>query len=168
MSDDSSARSKDPAGESSAAVPSSEASEATTTEELVRIAREGDSSARFAVAADDRMPVEGLAVLAHDPEEGIRGSVLTNAAVPTEVLQAMLESFPRMLPQIATHPNAPVDVMESVPLFTHTYLSLDGFLRRRAASSAQRDALLLAHAEAHTLSRSETLGEAWQRIGTQS
>ena len=131
-----------------------------TADELLRIVREGDNAERFAVASEENMPVEGLTALALHAEPGIRGSILANASVPTSVLELMLAAYPDMAPFVATHPNAPLPLMERESLAHHTSLSLIGYTRRKGASAAQREALLLRAAESH----GGTLGEAWEQV----
>ncbi|RYV50200.1 hypothetical protein [Pengzhenrongella frigida] len=132
-----------------------------TATHLMEVARHGDTAARLDVAGDANMPAEGVALLARDPDPGIRGALLANEAVPQVALEEMLERFPEMRAQIATHPHAPMKLMEAAPLGTHTPVSLDSYLRRRAASDAQRSALLDAHARAHGQQAPVTLGDAW-------
>lgn len=135
-----------------------------TPAHLLAVVRRGDRTERLEVAGETNMPAEGVALLARDPDPGIREALLTNGAVPLVALEEMLERFPEARAQIANHPNAPMKLMESAPLVSHTSLSLDSFLRRRAASQGQRDALLAAHSRAQEHQLTVTLGDAWAQV----
>lgn len=136
-----------------------------TAAELLRLAREGSAAERAHAAADPRLPLEGLWLLARDTDPGVRGAVVVNPEVPAAVLEAIAAADVDLREKAGTHPNAPLRLMESVPLIWHTQWSLVRYAERQGASEHPRDELLSAWSRAHARSDwTTTLGQTWSAI----
>ncbi len=133
--------------------------------ELMYLAREGSATDRANAAADPRVPLEGLWLLARDSDPGVRGAVVLNPEVPAAVLEAIAAANDDLREKAGTHPNAPLELMESVPLIWHTQRSLVRYTERQGTSGHTRDELLSAWSQAHSRSDwTTTLGQTWTVI----
>lgn len=136
-----------------------------TAAELMRLAHQGSAAERALAAADSRLPLEGLWLLARDTDPGVRGAVVFNPEVPEAVLEAIAAAADDLREKAGTHPNAPLRLMESLPLIRHTQWSLVRYTERQGASEHTRDELLSAWSRAHTHSDWTTpLGQTWSAI----
>lgn len=138
---------------------------AETHAELMRLAREGSTTERANAAAHPQLPLEGLWLLARDTDPGVRGAVVVNPDVPAALLEAIAAENVELHEKAATHPNAPLRLMESVPLIWHTQWSLVRYTERQGASEHARDELLSAWSQAHSRKDwTTTLGQTWSAI----
>ena len=127
--------------------------------ELRALVRSDDLSDRLEAADADDLPVDLMRELLHDPDEQVVMVLLSNYAVPREVLEEARSVRPESAQWVADHPNAPVDLAGALPLWKHTYLSIESYCRARELGDAVRDRVVMAWSEADP-SSGITLAEA--------
>lgn len=128
--------------------------------ELRAWARSDDVERRYNAADADDLPLDLMRELLRDPGKQVVTGLISNYAVPREILDEARTLHPEHAEWVALHPNAPFDLAEAVPLWKHTYLSITSYCEARGLGEAIRDRVAMARTDAEPFVDGITLAEA--------
>ncbi|UNX53368.1 hypothetical protein MF406_10120 [Georgenia sp. TF02-10] len=90
---------------------------------------------RSELAASPLTPPEVLRDLAKDPSKMVVAGLIFNENAPPEVLRTAAATHPELRTTLGAHHNAPVDLMEQVPLAEFIPRALDSYVRQLGESA---------------------------------
>lgn len=106
-------------------------------ERLLDIARSGDFSSRLDLADGSGLPAAVYEELAGDAREEVVWLIARNPDAPRAVLVELASRSETLHELVVFNPTAPPDLKVAAPLWKHSQLSLEAFLRDVGATQEQ-------------------------------
>ncbi|MBO9570006.1 MAG: hypothetical protein J7503_14455 [Cellulomonas iranensis] len=130
--------------------------------QLVMIER-GSRQDRLVLAGRHDLTPRVQFALASVAELDVARHLAANYSLDVQSLARLADRFEELRACVALNPNAPVDVIESVPIGDHSPLSIERYLEARGASRSQREALWHVY-ESAPHPGGELLADVWARL----